>query len=124
MTKWLGLIVGGALGTVARYLLSGVIYQFTGAGFPYGTMGVNLLGCFVVGFLACITEEKFLLGPNARILLMIGFCGAFTTFSTFILETSHLIRDGESIRAFWNVILSVTAGFLLFRVGYFAGEWV
>jgi fluoride exporter len=124
MLKFTLLAVGGITGTIARYLLAGFIYSVLGTRFPYGTLTVNLLGCFIVGFLAAITESKFLLGPNLRLLLMIGFCGAFTTFSTFILETSNLIRDGETLRAFMNILLSVIAGFIIFRVGFFIGDAV
>lgn len=122
MNKFILLAVGGTAGTVARYLLGGAVYGITGTAFPYGTLVINLLGCLIVGFLAALTEERFLLGSDMRILLMIGFCGAFTTFSTFILETSNLIRDGETMRAFLNVIVSVAAGFILFRIGMFLGD--
>lgn len=117
MTKWISLITGGIAGTAARYAVSGVVYRFLGASFPYGTLVVNLMGCFVVGFLATISEEKFLLAQNTRILLMAGFCGAFTTFSTWMLETSNLMKDGEMWLAFWNVAVSVIVGFLVFRAG-------
>lgn len=120
--KWLSLAVGGMAGTFARYVLGGFIHQFFGPSFPYGTLTVNLLGCFLIGFLAVLAEDKFLLAPNARLLLMVGFCGAFTTFSTFIFETSNLVRDGEAWRALLNVVASVVAGFLFFRAGILIGE--
>ena len=120
--KLLSLIIGGASGTVARYIFSGAIHRVAGASFPYGTLVVNLVGCFLLGFLATIAQEKFLLGTNARLFLMIGFCGAFTTFSTFMLETFTVIRGGESLRAFLNVSLSVMLGFLLLRIGVFFAE--
>jgi len=124
MVKWVGLVVGGTVGTVARYLLTGTIYGIFGSTFPYGTLFVNILGCFIIGFLAAITEEKFLLGPNARLLLMVGFCGAFTTFSTFMFETVNLMKDGEMMRAFVNVLASVMIGFLCLRVGFVLGELI
>jgi CrcB protein len=120
--KWFSLIFGGVAGTLARYFLSGVVYQFWGTNFPYGTFVVNLLGCFLIGLLAVVAEEKFLLGPNGRLLLMVGFCGAFTTFSTFMLETANLMKDGQTLQAFWNVMLSVMIGFLVFRLGVLVGE--
>ncbi|HXV28604.1 MAG TPA: fluoride efflux transporter CrcB [bacterium] len=120
--KWLHLIAGGIAGTVSRYVLAGLIYQVLGTSFPYGTLVVNLAGCFIIGFLAAVAEEKFLLGPNARLLLMVGFCGAFTTFSTFIFETSNLIKDGETWRALINVMASVLIGFAVFRAGVLLGE--
>ena len=117
MEKWLGLAAGGILGTFARYTLSGAIHRVFGITFPFGTLAVNLLGCFAIGFLAVLAEEKFLLGPAARMFLMIGFCGAFTTFSTFIFETSNLTKDGEMLYALANILLSVVLGFLVFRLG-------
>ena len=122
MMRWAALVTGGVAGTVARYALSGFVYRFSGTDFPYGTLAVNLAGCLVIGFLSSLSEEKFLLGPNARLLLMAGFCGAFTTFSTFMLETGNLIRAGEMLRAFANVAVSVLAGFVLFRLGIFLAE--
>lgn len=117
MAKWLSLAAGGVLGTFARYLLGGMIYRVFGTTFPFGTLAVNLSGCFLVGVFVVFAEEKFLLGPTARIFLMMGFCGAFTTFSTFILETANLMKDGENLRAFMNVMLSILLGFAALRIG-------
>jgi CrcB protein len=122
MIKWSFLIIGGIVGTVARYTLAGFVYQVLGSDFPYGTLVVNLVGCFLIGLFSTLAEVKFLLDSNMRVLLMIGFCGAFTTFSTFMLETGNLIRDGETMRAFANVLLSLVVGFLVFRIGIFLGE--
>jgi len=122
MIKILQLVVGGAIGTVSRYLLGGLVYRLFGTGFPYGTLAVNLSGCFIIGFLASVAEKKFIFNTDVRTFLMIGFCGAFTTFSTLIFETDALVRDGEIARALMNVLLSVILGFLLFRVGGFIAE--
>jgi CrcB protein len=124
MAKWIGLAAGGILGTFARYFLSGTVHRVFGATFPFGTLAVNLIGCFAIGFLAVLAEEKFLLGPTARVFLMIGFCGAFTTFSTFIFETSNLTRIGENFFAFLNISLSVILGFLVFRLGVMLARWI
>ncbi len=122
MGKWLGLAAGGLLGTFARYSLAGIVYRVWGASFPYGTLVVNLTGCLLIGFLVVLSEEKFMLGPTARIFLMIGFCGAYTTFSTFMLETANLMKDGENLRAFMNVFLSILLGFAALRTGIFLGR--
>ncbi|MEW6515539.1 MAG: fluoride efflux transporter CrcB [candidate division FCPU426 bacterium] len=115
--KFLHLLLGSAAGGLARYLLASSVYRVAGAGFPYGTLAVNLAGCFLLGLLAGLAEDKLLLGPDARLLLMIGFCGAFTTFSTFIFETDNLLREGEWLAALLNVTVSVFLGFALFRGG-------
>ena len=122
MYKFIELVIGGALGTLARYALAGAVYRVAGSDFPYGTLAVNLLGCVILGFLSSIAQEKFLFGTDVKVFLMIGFCGAFTTFSTFIFETNALIRDGQALKAFMNVSVSLVIGFALFRLGRFLGE--
>ena len=118
------LVIGGIAGTVCRYVLSGLVYETAGTNFPYGTLVVNLLGCLIIGFLSALSESKLMLGPQMRVLWMAGFCGAFTTFSTLMLETANLMKDGESMKAFWNVALSLLVGFAVFRLGVFLGEWM
>jgi len=122
MSKYVELVIGGSIGTISRYLLGGFVYGIFGTAFPYGTLAINLLGCFIIGFLSTMAEEKFLLGSNVRLTLMVGFCGAFTTFSTLILETSNLVRDGEMMRAFMNILISVALGFILLRLGIWVAE--
>lgn len=122
MIKIISLIVGGALGTTLRYFFSGTIYRLTGSDFPYGTLAVNVAGCFIIGFLVSVTETRFILGPNSKVFLMIGFCGAFTTFSTFILETANLLKDGRAPRAFLNLFISLIIGFVFLRAGMIMGE--
>jgi len=122
MVKFVNLIIGGAVGTVARYLLGGAVYRLMGTGFPYGTLIVNISGCFILGILASLSDKKFMLSPDTRLLLMIGFCGAFTTFSSLIFETDSLVRNGQAIRAGTNIFASVILGFVLFRLGTFLGE--
>ncbi|HPW65308.1 MAG TPA: fluoride efflux transporter CrcB [Candidatus Omnitrophota bacterium] len=121
--KWIALVSGGTLGTLARYWFGGAVYQTLGASFPYGTLVVNLTGCWLIGLLTVLAEEKFLLGPSARVFLMIGFCGAYTTFSTFMLETADLMKSGENFRAFMNVFPSVVAGFLALRAGILTAKF-
>lgn len=118
--KILHLLLGSMASGLARYYLAGAVYRVAGTGFPYGTLVVNLAGCFLLGLLAGLAEDKFLLGPDARLLLMIGFCGAFTTFSTFIFETDGLLREGAWLPALLNVTASIVFGFALFR----GGRWL
>lgn len=124
MTKWIALLSGGALGTLARYGLGEIIHHFFGSSFPYGTLAVNLTGCGLIGFLTVLSEDKFLLSPTARIFLMIGFCGAYTTFSTFMLETANLMKDGENVRAFMNIVVSIIFGFWALRIGILTAKLI
>ncbi len=118
------LILGGAAGTVSRYALSAVVHENVGHGFPYGTLVVNALGCFVIGALSTLNEGNFLLDDNMKMLLAVGFCGAFTTFSTFILETSHLAKGGESLRAIFYIAISILAGVVAFIAGHRLGKFI
>ena len=104
---WVGL--GGALGTLARYGLSGLVAVQFGETFPWGTLAVNVLGSFVIGFAAVLTapDGRLFVGPTARQFVMTGICGGFTTFSSFSLNTLNLIRDGEWGYAGLNMVGSV-----------------
>jgi len=97
---------GGAMGALMRFWVSSGLYALLGREFPYGTLVVNTLGCALMGFLYVIVLERF---ANAQwqAILMIGFLGAFTTFSTFSLETLHLINAGEQTKALLNIVLSI-----------------
>ena len=122
MMKILSLIIGGTTGTLARYFLTHITYHYLGAGFPYGTLLVNLTGCFIIGILATFSSGTFFLTFNHRILLVTGFCGAFTTFSTFIFDSANLIQKGEILKASLNIVLSLVLGFLVFRAGELIGK--
>jgi CrcB protein len=118
----LSLAAGSLAGGFARYWFGGYIYRFAGTSFPYGTFAVNMTGCFLIGLLDALAMDRFVLGPNGRLLLMTGFCGAFTTFSTLILETSNLMKGGDFVRALLNALGSLLLGLILFRLGALAGR--
>ncbi len=120
--KWCMLAIGGVAGTFSRYALTGAVHRAMGVRFPYGTLVVNMLGCFLIGVLDVLAQEKFVLGAHERLLWMVGFCGAFTTFSTFILETGNLVKGGETLAAFANVMASVALGFFVYRLGIVIGR--
>lgn len=120
--KWAYLIAGGVLGTLCRYWLAGAVYEKMGTTFPYGTLIVNLSGCFLIGFFSAVITDRFFLGPNSKILLMTGFCGAYTTFSTYMLETGNLVKDGQVGRAFLNILVSTIVGFGAYWLGMVLGE--
>jgi CrcB protein len=111
------LVVFGALGTLTRYGLQGVVQERTGPSFPTGTLGVNLLGCFLLGCLGQYALHHLTVPPEWRIAITIGFFGAFTTFSSFSWETLHMLADGEWTRAAIYVAVSVLGGLLLAAVG-------
>ena len=87
--------VGGGIGATARYGLQGLIYRYSGAAFPYGTLAVNVLGCLVIGFLMSIFEGRIVINQSVRLFLAIGILGGFTTFSSFSYETMMLLREGS-----------------------------
>jgi fluoride exporter len=107
MINYLIVSLGAAIGGAGRYWISNLVYKYFPAVFPYGTLAVNILGSFFIGLLIFVFDEKELLNNQLRIFLTIGFCGGFTTFSTFSLETFNLIRDSEYFLASINVILSI-----------------
>ena len=115
--KWLYLAVGGILGTLARYLIAGSIQTLFGMTFPIGTLAVNILGCLLAGSLVEVGANTSFLTPDMRLLLVVGFCGAFTTFSAWMLETEALRESGAMAQAAGNVFASVLLGYVAFRLG-------
>jgi CrcB protein len=119
---WIG--VGSALGGMARYWLSGLIATRLGETFPWGTVFVNATGSFIIGFFAAISgpDGRLLLPSLTRQFVMLGFCGGYTTFSSFSLQTLSLIRDGEWLQAGVNIALSVVLCLLAVTAGHFAAD--
>ena len=107
LMNFLLVFLGGGIGASARYGLQGVVYRVTGANFPYGTLVVNVLGSFIIGFLMTFFEERFLVNPSLRVFLAIGILGGFTTFSSFSYETMVMFRDGSYGLGILNVATSV-----------------
>jgi CrcB protein len=99
---------GGATGALLRYWMSQSIHSFMGRGFPYGTLSVNLLGSLLMGLLYVFLIERMDVNPEWRAGLIIGLLGAFTTFSTFSIETLNLMEAGEQLKAGLNILFSVT----------------
>ena len=107
MINLIAIAAGGAFGAVGRYVSSVWIYGIFGRDFPYGTLFVNVAGSFVMGLLSILLIERMSVGPEVRAFLLIGFLGAYTTFSTFSIETINLLIGGEAIKAGINMLLSV-----------------
>ena len=120
------LAVGGALGTLARYGLNGVV-SARAATFPLGTMVVNITGCFAIGFIAAISDPSFgraWLKTGWRDFLMVGFCGGYTTFSSYGLQTLSLARDSEWLFAGLNIVGSNILGLVAVYLGWALGRLV
>lgn len=115
---------GGAIGAVARFLVSNQVYAWFGRGFPYGTLVVNVLGSLLMGLLSVWFLERSIADPLWRAAVLVGFLGAFTTFSTFSLETFVLIENGELLRAVVNMLASVSVCVVSVWVGVtLARQW-
>ena len=111
--------LAGALGALCRYWLAGFVQQMTGQGFPLGTAMVNILGCFLFGFIATLIDERMVLPPEAKVYLLTGFMGAFTTFSTYTFETASLIRYSQWLLAGANILGQTLLGLMFLFMGIF-----
>lgn len=109
--------VFGALGTLARYGLQGVVQLRMGGTFPYGTLLINLTGCFLLGLIGQFTLNRMVISPDWRMAITVGFFGGYTTFSSFGWETAKMLEDGEWMRATTYVGASVVVGLLLSAAG-------
>ncbi len=111
---WVKLVLlaaAGAAGTLARYWVSGVSYRVFGEYFPYGTLAVNVIGSFLFGLVWALSEERMAVSVFARTVILVGFMGAFTTFSTFAFETMNYVRDGQYLIALLNISSNCVLGF-------------
>ena len=124
MANYLIIGLGGFLGAIARYIVALWIGQRWGRIFPLGTFFVNISGCFLISLLMSLFTEKFMVNPQLRLFLVVGFLGAYTTFSTFEYETGNLVRDGEWTIALANVLLSVTVGFVALKAGEYIAKGI
>jgi len=118
MQKLLFIGLAGLLGTLSRYWMSGWAARKFGETFPMGTLIVNLIGCFLIGFLFYLMQERFLVNQTLRTVILIGFLGGFTTFSSFGMQTFTLLRDGEFGFAVLNIVVSNVGGLILVWAGY------
>jgi CrcB protein len=118
------ILLGAAAGAPLRFFVQGRVQDASGALFPWGTLAVNISGCLAIGILATLADERGIIGRDARILLLIGFLGSYTTFSTFGYETLNLLRDNDVPRALWNVGLSTVGGILAVWAGSQFVRWM
>jgi fluoride exporter len=120
VSRYAMIAAGGALGAMARYALGGLVQQWAGARFPYGTFVVNISGCLVMGVVMTVLTERGVVHPNWRFLVPVGFIGAYTTFSTFEYETLRAIEQGAWLIGLGNVLASVVLGFASVALGVMA----
>ena len=111
-------------GALARFICTTLINGKWGAAFPFGTLFVNVVGCFIMGFFMMLTTERLLVSPNIRLLVTVGFLGGLTTFSSFGFETMQLLRDGNLYSAFFNIGANLFVGLLALWGGLIAGKIV
>lgn len=111
--QYLLVALGGIIGASSRYCLQGVVYNWLGVMFPWGTLIVNLLGCFIIGFLLELSESRVVISSDLKVFLTIGILGSFTTFSTFSYESMALLRDGEFVLSITNILSHVIGGLCL-----------
>lgn len=109
--------LAGSLGTLARFGLSGFVQRITGPHFPWGTFSVNVIGCYLFGVIWAMTENRGLMSDYTRIIILVGFMGAFTTFSTYIFESSQMLRDSQWLAVLGNLMANNIVGFLFLYLG-------
>jgi CrcB protein len=126
MFLYLLIALGGALGSVTRFFLSGVVANLWGATFPWGTLVVNVTGSFAIGFFFTLTEPggRVFASTNTRQFFMMGLCGGYTTFSSFSLQTLNLAREGEWFRAGANTVGSVVACLVAVWLGHVCASYL
>jgi CrcB protein len=122
MMKTILIGLAGLVGTILRYWLSGLAARQYGETFPWGTIAVNLIGCFLAGAIFYVTEERVLVSPTLRTMILIGLLGGFTTFSSYGLQTFALLRDGQFGLATLNVAASNVVGLVMVWAGYVASK--
>ena len=118
------LLIGfaGALGTLARYGLGGLVQRIAGGNLPWGTLFVNVMGCFLFGLVWTLADERLVISEEARLVVLGGFMGAFTTFSTFIFDTGGFMRDAQWLLATGNVAIQTVTGLVFLFIGISAGR--
>ncbi len=122
MQQLIAIALGGSVGAVTRFLVANGIYSVLGRGFPHGTLFINVSGSFLMGFLTELMLQRFALAVEYRAAILVGFLGAYTTFSTFALETLYLFEEGSFLKAFLNIFLSAVLCLVACWVGLIWGR--
>lgn len=124
MITYFWIAIGSALGGMARFAVSSTFAKVVGEAFPWGTLVVNISGCFLIGILSALTgaDARVVVAPDFRQFLLVGICGGYTTFSSFSLQTLNLLRDGEFTSAAGNTFASVLVCLIASWIGMVAGQ--
>lgn len=122
--KFLYLSLAGAAGTITRYWLSGVIQRNIKTAFPFGTAAVNIIGCLLFGLLWAFVENRLSITGQMRIVIFVGFFGAFTTFSSFVFETSQLLDESQWLWAAGNILFQNVIGIVCVLMGLAVGKLI
>jgi CrcB protein len=124
MQRLLLIALAGSIGALARYGLAGFVQNNSSSGFPWGTVSVNVLGTFLFGVVWSLADERLLISAETRLIVLTGFMGAFTTFSTFMFETGTLMQDDQWLMAFGNLSLQLIAGIICLFLGLAVGRLI
>lgn len=124
MQKLFLLFIAGGLGSLSRYALAGLVQRLSGSSFPTGTFAVNCIGCLLFGLVWSFFEDRLSLPPETRVIVLTGFMGAFTTFSTYIFETANLISASQWAYAVANCVGQLLIGLIFLWIGLSLGRLV
>ena len=124
LQKFIYLALAGAAGTLARYWFSGLVQKNISVGFPFGTAAVNIIGCLVFGLLWAVLENRLSISGQMRIVIFVGFFGAFTTFSSFMFETAQLLDESQWLWAAGNIVLQNILGMIGMIAGLVVGKYI
>lgn len=124
LRRLLAVFIGGFLGTIARYLLSRAVQGMLGNGWPYDILLINVTGAFVLAFLTMLAEEALFVGPTRRLLLNVGFLGAYTTFSSLALGDVTLFSEQKIFLALLYLVCSLLGGVIAVLLGQLSGLWL
>jgi len=122
MVKLVLLFITGGIGCLARFGLAGIVQRFYGGEFPLGTLAVNLSGCLMFGFVWSLAEGQLVISNESRMIILTGFMGSFTTFSTFAFESNALMRDAQWMYFTANLMLQVIVGIAAINIGMSVGR--
>ncbi len=124
MFKILLVMIGGSLGAISRYGISLLGVKLGGTQFPWGTMAANLTGCFLIGLIFSLADRSRILTPDIRLLIITGYLGALTTFSSFALESVNIVRDGTNLLFIANILVNNIGGLSLAFFGMWLGRLI